>query len=146
MTEQNSLLADVQQEIATLEARLSELRTVERWLASKSAKAAAAVVENGVPVRSEPHAAAVKESPYRRLTVRQAALDVLRKAGKPLKTRSITEALLAGGYQTTNVDTMNTTVFSTLDREADLFKKVGPGLWALVDGGDGEEIEEDRKT
>jgi hypothetical protein len=141
VAEPQDLLAEVQRDIADLESQLTELRIVERWLAGRPArngKAPQAALPTS-PARSEPQLKEANKA-YLRMTVREAAVDVLRKAAMPLKTREITEALLRGGYPTANPETMHSTVFSTLDREVTIFTKVAPGLWALADN---KEVEEE---
>jgi hypothetical protein len=60
-----------------------------------------------------------------------AAKVVLSEASEPLKTREIAKRLIDGGFPSDDLPKLKTSLFTTMTRKTDVFKKVGAGLWTL---------------
>jgi hypothetical protein len=65
---------------------------------------------------------------------RQAAVDVLQKAGRPMKTAEIAKAMIEGGYPFNGGDYNKLAgyLFTSFKRAERQIKKVGVGLWEAV--------------
>ncbi len=62
-----------------------------------------------------------------------AAVIVLRRAGKQMSTPEIAREIMSGGYPTRNPDGIRNATFSMLNREKERFRKVGKGEWELIE-------------
>jgi hypothetical protein len=69
---------------------------------------------------------------YRNSTIRAAAHDCLKRAGKPMKTKDIADAILAGGLVTKATNLKNA-VYATLTREQPGVFVVDNGVWGLAE-------------
>jgi hypothetical protein len=68
-------------------------------------------------------------------TMREAAAWAIRKAARPLRVREIYDLLMQHGYPyTKSYDLFRGSMTPTLDRQAEVFRKVEPGLYTLVVG------------
>jgi hypothetical protein len=127
----SEVLIEIRHDIQRLEAELAQLRAVERYHTGK--------VGDGFDVNEPADAQTAEESvrnngerAYAGMTVRDAAKDVLQRAGGgPLSTRAITDKLLAGGYQTKNANQFRNAVFGVLNKSKNIFEKAGAGMWRL---------------
>jgi hypothetical protein len=67
-------------------------------------------------------------------TMKQAAVWALEQTGHALRVRQIYEIMMAGGYKYDgDYERFRGSMTPTLDRQSDTFKKVGMGLYDLVD-------------
>jgi hypothetical protein len=114
-------VAEIREEIRTLESRLAELRLVERWHASHLGDSAE------VGIKSD-------DIQFAHMTIKVAAMTVLLGAKKELTTREIADAIIAGGYETAAPENFRNAVFGILNKNASVFEKVGPGQWKLMPG------------
>ncbi len=126
-------LQEVRADIAELERQLADLRAVERWHAGK--------VEDATPEKTEPAPARTTEGSangkrppeFAALNMADAAVIVLRRAGKQMSTPEIAREIMSGGYPTRNPDGIRNATFSMLNREKERFRKVGKGEWELIE-------------
>lgn len=116
------MLADVQREIAALESQLSELRTVERYLGRHSLRGANSG-ENG---KSQAIRVAAD------LNQADAAALIIREAGNPLKTGIIANRMIERGLSDVPAKQLTLSIYSTMSRKPEIFKRVAPGTWDLV--------------
>jgi hypothetical protein len=125
------MLDQVRQEIQALESQLAVLRAVEQYHAHKaSGDAEPAVVRltvSPVTIGGAPR--------FTNMNQTDAAVEVLREAGRPLSTADIAKALVQGGVRAKAPDRLKASLFPAMQRKPAVFRKAGPGLWALADGG-----------
>lgn len=60
-----------------------------------------------------------------------AAEQILSEAGRPMKTGEISKALLEGGFHQRDSKKLTTSLFTSLTRKPEVFRKAGTGLWDL---------------
>jgi len=65
-------------------------------------------------------------------SVPDAAMAVIRAAGRPLRAKEIAERMVAGGFEAR--ESLPITVTTAIRRRDDLFRKVDRGLFALRNG------------
>jgi hypothetical protein len=144
------ILDEVRRDIADLESRISELRAVEKYHATKAgvpesapsrvviqgqfgmgkSAGVAELFHNATDALADPPEITAGE--FAKMTMRDAATVILtRVKGYCLNARQIANALIDGGYETTNPDGLRNAAFSMLTRESDVFEKVGSGFWRL---------------
>jgi hypothetical protein len=122
-----AILADVESDIQSLEAELSELRRLAAYLSREphaaSNHTASVAIESADSNR-------FAESP----TLADAIQTILRDNGnRPMRAKEIGAFLTGGGYQRASSDerAFANTVFSSMSRRPDLFSKLGRGRWVL---------------
>jgi hypothetical protein len=131
------MLDQVRQEIAVLEDQLALLRAVEQY---HSQKARGKVVVTLAPLRigisAIPPTVSMTPSGKRFAALNQtdAAAEVLREAGRPLSTAEIAEALVQGGVRAKSPARLKASLFPAMQRKPSVFRKAGPGRWALTHG------------
>ena len=127
--------ASLRRQIAALQDKLKDIEVAERVLAMKVGrrpkKKAPPEARQGAYIPS------LNGSKFDGLTKHDAIAVVLREAGKPLKTADIDERLVAGGFAPHLSDTNRVAgIYLALMRKSKdktLFKKVGRGLWDLIE-------------
>ena len=113
---------DACQEIADLEQRLNELRSVAEFFRVRS---------EGFDPAQGCEEATQPTGRFADLSQSQAAKILLRDAGQPLPTAEIAERLVAGGYPARDIDRLKASLFTTMQRQEHTFVKAGKGLWRL---------------
>lgn len=78
-----------------------------------------------------PRPSGFERLPYREKSIRDSAYECLSNNGKPMKTKAIADALIAGGLSS-NAKHLANGVYSTLAREPGVFHVDG-GWWELVE-------------
>lgn len=70
-----------------------------------------------------------------RLTQKEAAALVLKEAGEPLRTKEIVMRMVRGGYYPDAPERkqLENAVFSVMRRHDEIFAKISPGIWGLVE-------------
>jgi hypothetical protein len=135
------ILREVRQDIAALKERLEKLLAVEAYHAEK---VGTSHISNGVAGekysnghRLTDSVAASKQKPPGRfagLGQREAAIAMLREAGKPLRCGEIARGIKGGGYDFPHDAILLANSLSTSFRRCPkVFRKAGRGLWALKD-------------
>lgn len=103
----------LRQELDRVEAEIARLQTIRDYLQER-------VHMNG-------ERPAQPSAPQRRLTAARAAEIVLEREGQ-LKTPALLDAIRAEGAQLKDSDSL----YKTLTRQPERFKRVGRGLWTLA--------------
>lgn len=128
---------ELEAEIAKKTAEIAELRRVRDWHATRLRSALPA------PHRYSPLGTRIPETvvngtatnQYSDMTQRDAAVAVLKAAGKPLSTSDIANAMIAGGCGHDG-NTIRNSVYAALHRDPETFVRKGEGrygLWALTE-------------
>ena len=84
---------------------------------------------NGTPSGHDA-APALSQEDVAGLKLYEAAAQILRKIGRPLKTPEIVAYLKALGIGADAVN-LQTATFTAMTRKPEMFEKAGPGLWQL---------------
>ncbi len=122
-------LAEIRRDIADLESQLELLRAVERYHAAKAGVLPTAPVGNGQHDNGKP----AEAGEFAGMTMRDAAVIILRRAGRKVPTGWIAKELLAGGYQSKNPDGARNALYAMMKRETGLFLNTGDGVWQLCE-------------
>jgi YesN/AraC family two-component response regulator len=127
--ELQKLLEDVRRDIGAAEAKVSMLRQVEEYLASKLK--GQTLSENAR--EGQPAANGAEHG----LTQSEAAEKVLKEHGHPLSTNDLVEEIVRRGLYPERSDRKQlvNSIYSAMRRDADKFVKTGRGIWALVEWG-----------
>lgn len=141
----HAVLARIDGEVAALERRIEDLRIAKKVLLELDRSD-----DNVPPAPARPKAIAGSGQPTQPtaqldlrgsdLSLPDAAKQVLRTVGKPMKAREIGEYLVAAGFPTSvneDMNKMRNNVAGTLDRAIRKYKdeeveKVGPGTYGLT--------------
>jgi hypothetical protein len=125
-TQYAELYVEASADLARLEAETENIRQLCNYLRTKAGDAA----NNNDSLHVRP----VTPTKIRRFAdFKQidAAKIVLSEASEPLKTREIAKRVMDGGFPSQDLANLKTSLFTTMTRKADVFKKAGPGLWTL---------------
>jgi hypothetical protein len=138
-----ALLEEVQRDITAAEQSLVELQRLKSYLESK-------IGANGLGPKPD---APIPHSPNSALAISQgspvhenlkgmsqarAAELVLRELGIPMKTMTLLDAMIQRGFPpppSHRRQSLANSLFSVMRRKNDCFRKVGMGLWGLVEWG-----------
>ena len=119
------LFAEVTADVERLEAELAQVQAVRKYLENK-------VEKNGSGVSDHSSERAPRSRPFAGMKQIGAAAIVLQDAKQPLKTREIAKRLIDGGFPAKDIARLKTSLFTTMTRKPEVFKKAGVGLWALA--------------
>jgi hypothetical protein len=137
-TDTSDLLAEVRRDIESLEAKLTELRSVERWLADKSNTV---TIFNTTATVDTFQARDNRAVPHRNWLVntgrapklKDLAFRVMTDLGRPLTTRILADKLLQTGLaETTNQEGFPNALYSALSRDKERFRRTEDGKWELL--------------
>ena len=124
---------EVKADIAELEQKLKELRAVANYHAIKARisrpEEGAGATHSMVGTRSGSQRPSNRYAGMRQI---QAAKALLLVAGEPLRTAEIARRLIAGGFPAKDPAKLKTSLFTSMTRKQETFRKAGPGLWTLV--------------
>lgn len=123
-----SVLSDVRQKIAGIEAELVKLKAVESYLGQLVPPPSTASAWS-IPVPSLPNIGFVG----RLANARQidAIEAVLAGSNQPMRAADIVSEMLADGFPSADPSKLRNSVFTTMTRAEKKFEKAGPGLWRL---------------
>ena len=119
------MVQEIEAEIAALERNIDELRAVAKYHKDRMDKAAPKAVF-ARPITRETRAL------HRDMKQIDAAEIVLKEAGKPLKTGEIVERLEARGYPIPDAKKTRVSLYTSLLRRSDRFRRVAVGTWEYV--------------
>jgi len=138
-----ALLEDIRQDIAgilkrreMLDRELDGARTVEQYLASKLGEAPIALPEAAVAALTSPVTTDTPESRQEVDSVKMTRVDIaamiLRDAGRPLKIGEIIDEMHSRGFPAlTDRRIMFNSVYTSMKKAKNRFRKIGHGLWTL---------------
>ncbi len=124
--EHAAVLVEVQADIAATETRLTELRLVANYHREKAGNAGETLSPDSVVITS-----ATKNGHLASMTQADAAETVLREAGKPLRTAAIVQRMAEGGFPMADPKRLKMSIFTTMSRKKDRFRKASKGIWKL---------------
>jgi hypothetical protein len=134
-------LSDIEEEILSLEQKLAEAKAAASYHTAKLSRSDLSSQhqhsgdgderkQSKTPVTPR----AIHAAPNQRFaTMRQidAAAQILKESGQPLKTAAIVQEMVDGGFPQQDVSKLRTSLFTSLTRKPEVFEKVGTGLWGL---------------
>lgn len=124
LTEVQRTKLELDREQADLDRRKAESSIVERFILERLGRKVPAQL-----VISQ--SSQVQAMPYASLKQVDAAAEVLRSAGRPMRTPDIAAALIAGGFPMTDIKRLKVSLFTSMMRKPTVFEKVGSGMWTL---------------
>lgn len=113
---------EVLTDIAMCEKQLDELRAIAQYHAAKA----------GISGDSKPPKPSRKAVRFAKIHQIKAVETILREAGEPLRTAEIVSRMKAGGFPGKDPARVKMSIFTSMTRKIDIFKKTGPGMWSLV--------------
>jgi HB1, ASXL, restriction endonuclease HTH domain len=132
------MLREIREDIARIKAQLETLLAVEAYHAGKAGKSRASQAEhhylenNGQSLDTERANKGKSHGRLAGLGQREAAIEVMREAGRPMRCGDIARSMVSGGYvYKQGTAKLANTLFTSLRRGPGMFAKTGKGLWAL---------------
>ena len=134
------LLEKINLDIQRLEIELAEAKAAASYISrtmNRSPRKQAPKKSSKKPAKSSMPLSADStqvdlSKPLSELTQYEAAATVLKNAGKSLKTGEIADAMIAGGFPQTDRKKLSISLFTSMTRKSEIFKKAGSGSWKLA--------------